>query len=172
MTPGSSVNSARAAPCVHAFEDSDRFGRELAACLKARFAPVKVHRFPDGESLVRVDSAPASRAILVRSLFDPNAKIVETLLAADALRRAGVRRTILVAPYLPYMRQDCVFTPGEPISQRVIGGCLGPAFDQLLTVDPHLHRVRRLGEVFPCRADRFRRQPPSRSICAPRAAPI
>ena len=46
---------------------------------------------------------------------------LHALLAADALRRAGVRRTILVAPYLPYMRQDRVFAPGEPISQRVIG---------------------------------------------------
>lgn len=152
MAPRSSVDSARSAPCVHAFEDSDGFGRELAAGLKARFAPVQVHRFPDGESLVRVDSAPDRRAILVRSLFDPNPKIVETLLAADALRRAGVRRTIFVAPYMPYMRQDRVFAPGEPISQRVIGGCLGRAFEQVLTIAPHLHRVRRLAEVFPCGA--------------------
>jgi ribose-phosphate pyrophosphokinase len=55
------------------------------------------------------------------------------LLAADALRRAGAPRVLLVAPYLPYMRQDAVFRPGEPISQRVIGALLGQTFDGVLT---------------------------------------
>jgi ribose-phosphate pyrophosphokinase len=83
----------------------------------------------------------------VRSLHDPNAKLVETVLAADALRRAGARRVTLVAPYLPYMRQDMVFAAGEPISQLVIGRWLGAAFDGVLTVEAHLHRVRRLRDV-------------------------
>jgi ribose-phosphate pyrophosphokinase len=89
----------------------------------------------------------------VRSLDDPNAKLVELLLAADALRRAGASSLTLVAPYLAYMRQDRVFTPGEPISQRVVGALLGAAFDRVLCVEAHLHRVKTLAEVFPCLAD-------------------
>jgi ribose-phosphate pyrophosphokinase len=113
---------------------------------------VEVHRFPDGESLVRIRPPAGACAILVRSLYDPNVKLVETLLAADALRRAGAQQVILVAPYLPYMRQDTVFAPGEPISQRVIGECLGRAFDRVLTIEAHLHRVRQLHDVVPCQA--------------------
>jgi ribose-phosphate pyrophosphokinase len=75
--------------------------------------------------------------------------LIEVLLAADALRRAGAPRLTLIAPYLPYMRQDCVFRSGEPISQRVVGALLGAAFDRVLTVEAHLHRVRRLSEVVP-----------------------
>lgn len=137
---------------LHAFDDSFAFARRLARALGGGPpAPVLVHRFPDGESLVRVAPAPR-HAILLRTLDRPDEKLVELLLAADALRRRGARRLTLVAPYLPYMRQDRVFRAGEPVSQRVIGGLLGGAFDRVLTVEAHLHRVARLSAVIPCRA--------------------
>jgi ribose-phosphate pyrophosphokinase len=93
---------------------------------------------------VRARGAPARRALVVRSLHDQNARLLETLLAADALERSGCERVELVAPYLPYMRQDAVFRPGEPLSQRVVGRLLGGAFSKVYAVEPHLHRVRTL----------------------------
>lgn len=137
---------------VHAFADSAAFGRTLAHHLDAPWSSVDLHRFPDGESLVRVYSPAGTHAVVVRSLHDPNVKLVETVLAADALRRAGARRVTLVAPYLPYMRQDAVFAPGEPVSQRVIGAWLGRSFDAVLTIEAHLHRVPLLATVVPGRA--------------------
>lgn len=109
---------------------------------------VSLHHFPDGESLVRVDTVP-DVAIVYRSLDHPNAKLVELVLAASALRENGARRVILVAPYLAYMRQDMAFQPGQAVSQQVIGKLLGEHFDALLTVDPHLHRIHSLDEVMP-----------------------
>lgn len=137
---------------LHAFEDSRRFGAALARATGAPLRRVHVHRFPDGESRVRVRAPASAHAVLVRSLDAPDPKLVETLLAADALRRAGARRVTLTAPYLPYMRQDAVFAPGDAISQRVVGDLLGRSFDRVVTVEAHLHRIRRLGEVFPCPA--------------------
>jgi ribose-phosphate pyrophosphokinase len=139
----------RAERRLHTFADSARFGRRLARAAGLSSARVSVHGFPDGESLVRVARPVGRHAYLVRSLHDPNAKLVETVLAADALRRAGAETVTLIAPYLPYMRQDDVFRPGEPVSQRVIGGWLGRAFDGVLTVEAHLHRVRSLRAVVP-----------------------
>ncbi len=137
---------------IHTFTDSEHFARQLARALGEAVTRIAEHRFPDGETLLRVRSPVAPDAILVRSLHDPNSKLVETLLAADALRRAGAQRVTLVAPYLPYMRQDMVFAPGEPVSQLVIANCLGQAFDRIVTVEPHLHRIQQLAEIFPCRA--------------------
>jgi ribose-phosphate pyrophosphokinase len=137
---------------LHVFADSIAFGRALARAAGRRLAIVPQHRFPDGETLVRVRAPVGRHAILVRSLADPNAKLVEVLLAADALRRAGARRVTFVAPYLPYMRQDAVFHDGEPVSQRVLGALLGGAFDGVLTVEAHLHRVRCLADVVPGRS--------------------
>lgn len=137
---------------VHYFRDAADLGRGLARALEVPARAVAVHRFPDGESRVTVDAQPGGSAVLVRRLDDPNAKLFEVLLAADALRRSGVRRVALAAPYLPYMRQDRVFTPGEAVSQQVIGETLGRAFDRVVTVEPHLHRIHDLGEVFDCAA--------------------
>jgi ribose-phosphate pyrophosphokinase len=148
--------TASAAPAhrltVHTFADSLAFARQLARAIHAPLARVSEHYFPDGESLVRVAAPASQEAVVVRTLDHPDAKLVEVLLAADALRRAGARRVTLVAPYLPYMRQDKVFAPGEPISQRVVGAMLGASFDRVLTLEAHLHRVSRLADVIPCRA--------------------
>lgn len=136
----------------HCFADTEALGRPLARALGLPLAPVTVHRFPDGETLVRVTAAVGTQAFLLRSLHNPNSKLIETLLAADALHRAGAQRVVLIAPYLPYMRQDTVFMPGEPISQQVIAECLGRVFDYVITIEPHLHRIHQLRDVFPCQA--------------------
>jgi ribose-phosphate pyrophosphokinase len=47
------------------------------------------------------------------------------------------------------MRQDYVFHKGEPISQRVLGASLGGAFDRVVTIEAHLHRITELREVVP-----------------------
>ena len=147
MTSGPRRTGTGDAARLHGFADSAGFARRLARAAGIACASVSVHPFPDGESLVRICPPAGRRAVLVRSLHNPNTKLVETLLAADALRRAGARHVTLVAPYLAYMRQDAVFTPGEAVSQRVIGRVLGRAFDAVLTVEAHLHRIARLDQV-------------------------
>lgn len=136
---------------IFAFAESEAQASALADELAAPFHPIGCRSFPDGESLVRVSAGAAAvaTAILFRSLNDPNAKLVEILLAAAALRDNGARRVMLVAPYLAYMRQDIAFRPGEAVSQRVIGNLIGDHFDGLITVDPHLHRVASLTEIAP-----------------------
>jgi ribose-phosphate pyrophosphokinase len=136
-------------PRLHAFADSLALARRIARAAGLACAPVRVHRFPDGESLVRVATPAGRDAYLVRSLDDPNSKLVEVMLAVDALRRGGAKTVTLVASYLPYMRQDAVFRCGEPLSQRVVGEWLGSAFDGVVTVQAHLHRVDSLCEVVP-----------------------
>lgn len=133
---------------IVAFPDCSVPASLLAAELGCACHELEVHRFPDGESRVRVP-AVANTVLLYRSLDRPNAKIVELLLAASALRENGTARVVLIAPYLGYMRQDVAFRPGEAVSQRVIGKLLAGYFDALVTIDPHLHRITRLGEAVP-----------------------
>lgn len=132
---------------LHAFHDQAAEARRLAAALQVPLAFVDVHTFPDGETLPRIP-VPGSTTIVYRSLNRPNAKLVELLLSVDAWRENGAERLILVAPYLPYMRQDIAFRNGEPVSQRVLAGMLGAAFDRIVTVDPHLHRTPSLAALF------------------------
>jgi ribose-phosphate pyrophosphokinase len=132
---------------LFAFADDRLPAKRLAAALGIDLRPVDLHAFPDGESLPSVDGATQT-VLLYRSLDRPDAKLMPLLLACDALRRAGTRRLVLVAPYLPYLRQDAVFQPGQPLSRDVFGALLGPRFERIVTVEPHLHRTSELTPVF------------------------
>ena len=123
----------------------------LARALGADFRAAGLHRFPDGESRVTLPLPVSAHTVMCRSLHSPNDKLVELLLAAETARELGARRITLVAPYLSYMRQDTAFEPGQAVSQRIVGGWLARAFDDVITVDPHLHRTATLGEAVPAR---------------------
>jgi len=66
----------------------------------------------------------------------------------------GARRVGLIAPYLGYMRQDRRFERGQAVSAPLFAQFLGESFDWLASVDPHLHRIARLQDVFPMPAIR------------------
>lgn len=132
---------------VHAFVRDGPRARRLARVLGEAFAPIGLHRFPDGES--SVSAAPAAKvSCLYATLNRPDARLTPLLMAADALRRRGAERLILAAPYLPYLRQDKVFAPGQALSRDVFGGVIGAAFDKVVTVQAHMHRTRDLGAAF------------------------
>ena len=107
------------------------------------------HRFPDGELRLKLPEALPSRVVVWRNLNDPNEKLVELLLVAQAARTLGAQHLTLVVPYLAYMRQDIAFHPGEVVSQRIVGRFLAELFHAVITVDPHLHRVATLEEAVP-----------------------
>lgn len=122
--------------------------KRLAARLELGCDEIALHRFPDGELRVTVPAA-AETTILYAPLDQPNDKLIALLFAAEALRRGGARRLVLVAPYLCYMRQDIAFRPGEAISQRATGTLLATLVDRIVTVDAHLHRTPDIRSVFP-----------------------
>ena len=134
---------------VLAFPESLEPARKLAAAIDGTLGQIEVHRFPDGESLVTLPARLAKTVIFFRSLHDPNAKLVELLLAIESARSNGCKRVILITPYLCYMRQDIAFKPGQAISQRIIGELLSEWVDDLVTVDPHLHRIQHLSVALP-----------------------
>ena len=126
---------------------SAEIGRQLAERLGVPGHEIALHRFPDGELRVTV-GPPAPTTIICCSLNNPNEKLIALLFAAEALRRGGAQRLVLIAPYLGYMRQDAAFHAGEAISQRAIGDLLAKTFDRVITVEAHLHRTATLNHVF------------------------
>lgn len=134
---------------VLGFPDSAAQSRGLAEALQVPVAIIDLHRFPDGESRLRLPAQLPEQVVLCRSLDQPNSKLVELMLAAESARELGARRMTLVAPYLCYMRQDAAFQPGEAVSQKIVGRFLADHCDTLITVDPHLHRVSSLAQAVP-----------------------
>jgi ribose-phosphate pyrophosphokinase len=134
-----------------AFADEAPLAQALAAALAWPWALVDEHRFPDGESRLRLPATLPPQVLLLRGLQDANTRLVPLLLAAAGARELGATQLTLISPYLAYMRQDMAFSPGEVVSQRHLGRLLAQAFDSVITVDPHLHRVATMDEVVPGR---------------------
>lgn len=145
--------AAFAGAVLLAFDDAHEraLGSALAAALGCTVGVVQRHAFPDGETRLKLPPVLPAEVLVLRGLQDPNAKLTELLLAAAGARELGARRLTLVCPYLAYMRQDMAFSPGEVVSQRHVGALLATAFDNVVTIDPHLHRVATLDEVLPGR---------------------
>lgn len=122
---------------------------QLAAQLRCDRSELALHRFPDGECLVRLAADVQGRCVvLAGSLDHPDGKTLPLLFAADAARDLGAARVGLVAPYLAYMRQDQRFRAGEAVTSRSYARLLSGALDFLVTVDPHLHRWHSLDDIY------------------------
>lgn len=109
----------------------------------------EIRHFPDGESYVRVHSdCRDSDVAVLCNLHDPDSIILPLLFLIETLRELGARRIGLLAPYLAYMRQDARFKPGEAVSSRQFSRLLSEHVDWLVTVDPHLHRISSLSQLY------------------------
>lgn len=134
---------------VFAMPGNDALADALASVAGSSSARIEFHRFPDGESHVRIGGEPKNQDIfLVCTLAHPDEQFLPLVFAARTIRAAGAKSVTLVAPYLAYMRQDRAFHTGEAISSRIFADLIGREFDRLLTVDPHLHRYASLDEIY------------------------
>lgn len=121
----------------------------LAALEGAETGLLNLHTFPDGETGLRFLIDVAERdVVLVCTMLQPNQKFLPLMFAALEARARGARQIGLVAPYLAYMRQDTSFHPGEAVTSRAFAQLLSQNLDWLVTVDPHLHRIHALEEIY------------------------
>lgn len=128
---------------------SEACAERIARSLHAPLCGLEHRRFPDGETYLRVlGEVRGDDVAVVAQLRNPDAAVPGLLFLADTLRDLGARRVGLVAPYLPYMRQDARFLPGEAITSVSFGKIISAAYSWLVTADPHLHRHASLGEVY------------------------
>ena len=136
---------------ILSFDDYEKQSRRLAQARAVPCIIIKRHRFPDGENRLTLPTPLSGHVLICRSLDLPNEKLLELLLAAKTARELGAKTLTLVAPYLCYMRQDKAFNPGEAVSQPIVGNFLAGLFENIITVDPHLHRIQRLEQAVPAK---------------------
>src|SRR3989344_1883731 len=135
---------------VFPLRNSREMGKSIAKAAKAKLGNLKSDNFPDGEFYIRfLDSVKGKEIILVQSMSpNPNDSLLELYWAGITAKQLGAEKVIGVAPYLAYMRQDKVFNSGEALSNHIMAHLLNTSLDKIVTVDPHLHRIRNLAELF------------------------
>ena len=85
-------------PIVFHLPGDDAFADRLVRALQAERAAMELHRFPDGESLVRLDADVTGRTVVLAcSLARPDEKTLPLLFAADAARDLGATKVLLAA---------------------------------------------------------------------------
>ncbi len=129
-------------------------GGKIAKRLKAQHSELSVKKFPDDELLIRFSADLRGKAVvLVQSFFGNIGDcIIEVILASATARDLGAKKIVLVAPYFPYLRQDKRFHKGESASQGIIAKLIEKYFDEILVIDPHLHRRNSLHQIFKIKA--------------------
>jgi ribose-phosphate pyrophosphokinase len=134
---------------IFSLPDNSHLTEKLANALGIRIGVVEIRNFPDGETYIRIDSDVKNKSIiLVCSLNHPNNKVIPLMFMAETIKALGAATICLVSPYLPYMRQDKCFKPGEAVAAVLFGKFLSGFVDSLVTIDPHLHRIHQLSEVY------------------------
>ena len=130
--------------------NSIALGKSIAKKSKAKLGKLTSELFPDGEFHIRLlTEVKGKEVVLVQSLSpNPNDSLLELIFTAKTARELGAKKVTAVIPYLAYMRQDKRFKSGECVSNQYMAWLLNQSVDRILTVDPHLHRVHNLAELF------------------------
>ncbi|HLD00498.1 MAG TPA: ribose-phosphate diphosphokinase [Candidatus Nanoarchaeia archaeon] len=130
--------------------NSQDLAQSLARKLRAKYSPLTIGSFPDGEIYLKFKtSLKLKKVVLVQSFQPrPDMSLFDIIFAAETARDLGAKKIILVAPYLAYMRQDKRFNSGEAITSKIMAKLLNNSIDKIITIDPHLHRYKRLDNLF------------------------
>jgi ribose-phosphate pyrophosphokinase len=116
---------------------------------RATLGNAECHKFPDGETLIRILSDLREKQVaVVCTLHQPDDKLLPLYFFCKTARSLGAAKIILIAPYLAYMRQDRVFKPGEGITSFYFASFISTFADELITIDPHLHRIKSPNEIY------------------------
>ena len=99
--------------------------------------PFKRLIFNGGEKHIKLLSSVGAEVTIEAQLKDSDS-IMELFMATDALRRVGAENIDLLAPYIPYGRQDRVMVRGEPLSIKVFVDILNTQnYETVYTLNNH-----------------------------------
>lgn len=139
---------------IFALPGNELLAKSMVAKINAKDGELVIRHFPDGESYIRIISDVLGKeVILICTLHQPDDKLLPLLFLANNLKDLGAKKITLVAPYLAYMRQDTLFKSGEAITSKYFAKVISSFTDELITIDPHLHRRHAMSEIYsiPCK---------------------
>jgi ribose-phosphate pyrophosphokinase len=139
-------------PLLFTLPGAEPWEAGLAAAWPCERGALQLHRFPDGECCPQFGGDVTGRdvvlAVAASGVHGPDARLFEAYLAACVASELGAGSVGLVLPYLPYMRQDARFAPGQGVTAQHVARLLSSCADWMVTADPHLHRYHSLSQAY------------------------
>ena len=117
--------------------------QRIANEISAEMLNTQINKFSDGEIKVQVHGRIGKDVVLVQSTSNPvNDNLLELLLLADTVKRAGATNIIAIIPYFGYSRQDkCTYKNG-PISARLVAKLIeSSGINSIITLDLHSSQI-------------------------------
>ncbi len=128
---------------------NELLANEINKIITVETGLISIRQFPDKETYIRIDSdVKGKRVIIVCTLNNPDEKLLPLFFLAKTAKDIGATSVCLIAPYLSYMRQDTRFKAGEGITSVYFASWISSFVDELITIDPHLHRRNSLSEIY------------------------
>ena len=120
--------------------------QKIADILHLELQGLKIEKFANGEIYARFDeSVRGDDVFFIQSLagLNVNDLLMETLVVADAAKRASASKFTAVLPHYCYARQDRKASAREPITARLVANLLEAAgVDQVITIDLHQGQIQ------------------------------
>ncbi len=134
--------------------NSVEMAKNAARSLGIKFCPLEIKAFPDGDIYLKYTWPVKGKTVVIIHSFQPNPdmSLFDVIFAAETAKDLEAKRVVLIAPYLAYMRQDKRFHYGEAINSKIMAKLLNNSIDEIITIDPHLHRYGSLKDIFMIRA--------------------
>ena len=120
--------------------------RKVADILHLELQGLLLEKFANGEIYARFDeSVRGDEVFFIQSLAGVNVNdlVMETLIVADAAKRASANSFTVVIPHYAYARQDRKAAAREPITARLMANLLENAgVDRVITLDLHQGQIQ------------------------------
>ncbi len=125
---------------VFACPTAEKFTKEICDCLKIEPGKIHFQKFANDNNFVQIlESVRGQDVYVVQTTKPPvNERIMEMLIAVDALKRAFAGRITIVLPYYMYSRTDKKDQPRVPVTAKLLAQLIEAAgTDRVITCDLH-----------------------------------
>lgn len=126
------------------FNESKALALKLSQRLRWPAVKVTPKKYSFGEFTLEInEEVQAENAYIVtKATRDTNKHLLEIFLVADILTKHGVKKIKLIAPYLPFSRQDKRINVKRSVASEVIATLLEKAgINEIITFDLHNDRI-------------------------------
>lgn len=125
---------------IFACNSAEKFTKEICDYLGLEIGQIKFMKFKNDNTFVQVlETVRDQDVYLIQTIKPPvNERIMELLIAIDALKRASAARINVVLPYFPYSRSDKKDQPRVPITAKLMASLIETAgATRVITCDLH-----------------------------------
>ena len=125
---------------IFSCQSAENFTKEICEYLKLPLGNINIMKFKNDNTFVQILETVRDKDVYIIQTTKPpvNERVMELLIAIDALKRASAGRINVVLPYYMYSRSDKKDQPRVPVTAKLMAQLLEAAgATRVITCDLH-----------------------------------